>query len=76
MQVYALYDRVDVTVPDPTDSDHRYHGAIGRVVAVRRSTFFAHTGDARHDYLYRVAFKTDSDAEMLFRHDNLDQVPA
>lgn len=71
MQVYELDARVQVTVPEPTDPDHRYHGATGRIVAIRRSGLAAATGDPRDAWLYRVAFDESGGDEMLFRHAEL-----
>lgn len=40
-------DRVRVTVPDPTDPDHHYHGAVGTITAVRDQPLAPATGEVK-----------------------------
>ncbi len=75
-QEYHQGDRVRVTVPDPVDPDHRYHGAVGTVTAVHEDCLSVKTGDSRDDYLYRVEFERHRAGRMWFRHDDLDRVLA
>lgn len=54
--MYEPDARVRVIIPEPTDPDHRYHGEVGQIVAIRRSGLAAATCDRRDALLYRVAF--------------------
>jgi uncharacterized secreted protein with C-terminal beta-propeller domain len=60
-----------VTIPDPDDPDHRYHGAVGTVVSVSLDDLGTLTGDPADDYIYTVRFDDAELGEMTFRQPDL-----
>lgn len=64
-------DKVCIYIPDPADTDHRYHGEIGTVIAVNIDGLGNLTDDPDDDYMYTVAFNDEELNAMDFRHQDL-----
>lgn len=74
MSPYQVGDEIRVDIPDPSDSDHRYHGETGTIVDVSEDDLGGLTGQPRDDYLYTVEFDDSTFGTMDFRHDDLQSV--
>lgn len=70
----GIGDRIRVTVPDPADPDHRYHGETGEVVDVSEDELGQLFDDPRLNYLVTVEFDDESLGTMTFRIHDLEKV--
>lgn len=69
---FDVGDRVRVSIPDPSDPDHMYHGATGEIVDVLKDDLGEVTGDPADNYLYTVELDANI-GTIDVRHDDLER---
>lgn len=69
---YDEGDHVEISIPDPSDLDHRFHGYRGEIVDILEDDLSSITGEPEDDFLYTVDLEQDGRHD--FRYKDLTEL--